>query len=102
MMAKGNFTYDKEALPPNADNTGVITAYDIDRDGDLDLFVGGRSKSYNYGVTPQSAVLINDGKGIFTDVTQQLNTAIESIGMVTGAVFADVFGDKQEGTHHNR
>ena len=92
----GNFTYDKDALPPNADNTGVIAACDIDGDGDLDLFVGGRSKSYNYGVTPQSAVLINDGKGIFTNVTQEFNPVIKNIGMVTGAVFADVFGDQQK------
>lgn len=93
---KGNFTYDKDALPPNADNTGVIAANDIDGDDDLDLFVGGRSKSYNYGVSPQSSVLINDGKGIFTDATQQLNPTIKTIGMVTGAVFADVTGDNQK------
>ena len=93
---KGNFTYDKDALPTNADNTGVIVTNDIDGDGGLDLFIGGRSKSYNYGVSPQSSVLINDGKGIFTDATQQLNTTIKTIGMVTGAVFADVTGDKQK------
>jgi hypothetical protein len=93
---KGNFTYDKEALPPNADNTGVIVANDIDDDGDIDLFVGGRSKSYNYGVTPQSMILINNGNGIFSDATAQLNEKIKTIGMVTGAVFADVNGDKKK------
>jgi enediyne biosynthesis protein E4 len=93
---KGNFTYDKDALPPNADNTGVIIANDIDSDGDLDLFVGGRSKSYNYGVSPQSMILINDGKGIFSDATVQFNAAIKTIGMVTGAVFTDVNADQQK------
>ena len=93
---KGNFTYDKEALPANIDNTGVIVANDIDSDDDLDLFVGGRSKSYNYGVSAQSAVLINNGKGMFTDITEKLNKSIQKIGMVTTAAFADVNADKQK------
>lgn len=93
---KGNFTYDEKALPHNADNTGVIVAHDIDADGDMDLFVGGRSKTNNYAASAASAVLLNDGKGFFTDLTQQFNPALQELGMVTGAVFADVEGDQQK------
>jgi hypothetical protein len=93
---KGNFSYDEKALPHNEDNTGVIVPHDIDADGDVDLFVGGRSKSNNYAASATSAVLLNDGKGFFTDVIKQFNPALQELGMVTGAVFVDVNGDQQK------
>jgi len=92
---KGNFKKDSTAFPGNNSNIAVAVAEDYDGDGDLDLFVGGRSLSYNYGADPQSYIYENDGNGHFTDVTQKLNPAIAGIGMVTGAVWADVTGDKK-------
>lgn len=93
---KGNFTKDTTAFPSgNNSNISVAAAQDFDGDGDLDLFVGGRSLSYNYGADPKSYIFENDGKGHFTDITQQLNPAIASIGMVTDAVCADVTGDQK-------
>jgi hypothetical protein len=86
---------DTTAFAENNSNIAVAIANDYDGDGDLDLFVGGRSLSYNYGADPQSYIYENDGKGHFKDVTQDLNPAITSIGMVTGAAWADVNGDKK-------
>ena len=77
----------------NSSNISVAIAYDYDRDGDQDLFVGGRSLSYNYGANPTSSMYENDGKGHFTDVTKLKAAAIEKIGMVTDAVWADITGD---------
>ena len=74
----------------------MAVADDYDGDGDEDLFVGGRSQPYNYGVSPRSYIYQNDGKGNFTDVTEQLNKDIAHIGMVTGAVWADVSGDEHK------
>ncbi len=91
---KGEFTIDTKAFPRNEMNISVAVNYDYDGDGDEDLFVGSRSVPYHYGETPQSYVYNNDGKGHFTDVTQQLNPAIAKAGMLTGAVWADVTGDK--------
>ena len=90
---KGNFTLDAAAFKNNGMNTGVAAAYDFDSDGDLDLFVGGRSTPRNYGVTPTSYLFINDGNGHFTDMAQTKNADIANIGMVTGAVWANVAGD---------
>ncbi|HEU5167545.1 MAG TPA: VCBS repeat-containing protein, partial [Chitinophagaceae bacterium] len=92
---RGNFKKDTTAFEGNNSNIAVAVANDYDGDGDLDLFVGGRSLSFNYGANPQSFIYENDGKGHFKDVTQDLNPAIASIGMVTGAVWADVNADKK-------
>ena len=49
-------------------NTSVVIDYDFDSDGDKDLFIGSRNIPQNYGPAPQSMLLINDGKGHFTDI----------------------------------
>lgn len=90
---KGNFTIDVAAFGNNEMNIAVATAYDFDHDGDLDLFVGARSYPGNYGITPTSYLYVNDGKGHFTDMAKNKNPDISNIGMVTGAVWADVTGD---------
>ncbi len=90
---KGNFTLDAGAFKSNGMNTGVAAANDFDHDGDLDLFVGSRSTPRNYGVAPASYIYINDGNGHFADLAKTKNPDIASIGMVTGAVWADVAGD---------
>jgi enediyne biosynthesis protein E4 len=92
---KGNFIKDTTAFEGNNSNIAVAAANDYDGDSDLDLFVGGRNLSYNYGADPQSYMYENDGDGHFKDVTQELNPAITNIGMVTGAIWADVNADKK-------
>lgn len=92
---RGNFKKDTAAFGGNNSNIAVAAADDYDGDGDLDLFVGGRSLSFNYGADPESYIYNNEGKGNFTDVTNELNPAIKNIGMVTSAVWADVTGDKK-------
>lgn len=91
---KGNFEKDVTAFEDNNFSISVAVADDYDKDGDLDLFVGGRVLPYNYGMIPQSYIYENDGKGHFKNVTTQLNPAIDKIGLVTNAVWCDVTGDK--------
>lgn len=93
---QGNFQINTRAFPNNDMNISVAVNYDYDGDGDEDLFIGSRSVPYEYGITPQSYIYKNDGKGQFTDVTQQLNPDIAKAGMVTGAIWADVSGDKEK------
>lgn len=93
---KGNFTLDAKAFPQNGMNTGVAAAHDFDKDGDLDLFVGGKSIPREYGLSPTSFIYVNDGQGHFTDMAATKNKDIANIGMVTGAVWADVNGDENK------
>jgi enediyne biosynthesis protein E4 len=92
---KGNFTLDPSAFPNNNDgmNTAVAIACDFNHDGYPDLFIGGRSQPREYGSSPRSFLFVNDGKGHFTDIAKTKNPDIANIGMVTGAVWADITGD---------
>lgn len=93
---KGNFSIDAASFPANGMNTGVAAAYDFNHDGYPDLFVGGRSYPREYGVSASSFLYLNDGKGHFKDIAKAKNPDIANIGMVTGAVWADVSGDSSK------
>lgn len=91
---KGHFTRAENVLPDMLLNTGCATAADIDGDGDLDLFLGGRVVPGKYPLSPGSKLLLNDGKGHFTDGTAKIAPALDSIGMVTDAVWIDLNKDQ--------
>src|SRR6188472_3117133 len=74
----------------------VAIANDFDNDGDNDLFIGGRDVPQQYGLSPSSYLFVNDGKGHFTDIAKIKNQDIANIGMVTGAAWADITGDKNQ------
>jgi len=67
---------------------------DIDRDGDEDLFLGARAQPWRYGIKPDSYILLNDGKGKFTDATNELAPSLRKFGFVKQALWADIDGDK--------
>ena len=80
---KGSFTLAPEdSLPGNAMSSGAVAAADIDQDGDLDLFVGGRQMPGQYPESPRSQLLLNTG-GKFRELP------LPELGMVTSAVFSD-------------
>jgi hypothetical protein len=68
-----------------------ILAEDFDKDGDVDLFIGGRIVAGSYGLIPKSYLLQND-KGNWIDITTE---SLRDAGMVTGAVWADVDKDSR-------
>ena len=90
---KGNFIKDTMALPKEYSSGSIVTACDFDKDGDLDLFVGGRVVPGSYSYTPESILLVNNGKGKFTNATDKLATGLKNIGMVTTALWTDVDND---------
>lgn len=91
---KGNFSRTNNALPNHLTSvTCVVKVTDIDQDGDPDLFLGGRIASGNYPAPPPSYILQNN-KGVFTDVTATMCPALNNAGMITDADFADIDGDK--------
>jgi enediyne biosynthesis protein E4 len=90
---KGNFTRDKTALPPMFSNKSCVRPFDFDKDGDLDLFVGGRVLPFNYGKATKSFLLVNNGKGVYADKTKELAPEIQMAGMITDAVWADTDKD---------
>ena len=90
---KGNFTFSNNAFPNFSFNTGVIIPMDVDGDGDLDVFVGARNTPLKFGVTPSSALYINNGKGMYTDQTATLAPSFAQLGMVKSASWEQVLGN---------
>ena len=86
----GAFTFAADALPGIAASGGPAAVADYDKDGDLDLFVGGRIVPGRYPETPESQLLRNDS-GKFQDVARE--SKLDAIGMVTAAVWADTNSD---------
>ncbi|MFK8163033.1 MAG: FG-GAP-like repeat-containing protein [Lewinella sp.] len=64
--------------------------FDVDGDGDQDLFVGVRLRPGLYGVPADSYLLLNDGKGNFSNASIP---ELQKFGMVTDAAWAETDGD---------
>lgn len=101
---KGNFTKaGASVLPTLRLAAGCVKAADYDRDGDLDLFVGGRVKPNYYPTPVSSYILRNDTPAPpapgapaavkFTDVTEGMAPELKEIGMVCDALWSDYDGD---------
>lgn len=94
---RGNFQLSAQALPTyKLASTSVIVPSDFDQDGDLDLFLGGRLVPSLFGIPAPSFLLENDGKGKFTDVTQDKAPEFMELGLVTDALWFDLDLDGDE------
>jgi hypothetical protein len=88
----GNFSLDVGALPDINTSSSCVRAADYDEDGDLDLFVGGRVVPGSYPLPPESFLLKNE-QGKFVNVTKEICAELQTIGMVTDALWTDFSGD---------
>ncbi len=76
-----------DSLPGYRFACGPLALADIDADGDLDLFVGGRALPGRYP-EPVDSVLFRNDAGRFVPVQRW-----ERLGLVSGAVFSDLDAD---------
>ncbi len=92
----GRFHKAESMLPEIYANGACVKPADFDHDGDVDLFVGSRSVPWQYGIIPENHLLINDGRGLFTDETVSRAPALSRVGMVTDAVWIDLNKDDDQ------
>lgn len=76
-------------LPPSYHSGSCVKPADVDKDGDLDLFIGTRVIPSYYGLPADQVLLLNDGRGYFTDVTASQAPDLKHLGMVTDAAWFD-------------
>jgi hypothetical protein len=92
----GNFKADSTVIPVNLSSKSCARACDYDKDGDLDLFIGGRVKPWNYPVAVSSFIYRNDsknGKIVFTDATASIAPVLNNIGLTCDALWTDFDND---------
>ncbi len=79
-------------LPTMLSSGSKVKACDFDQDGDLDLFVAGRTSPGKYPTSPKSYLLENRN-GTFVDITLTKAKGLSEIGMVTDFVWTDFNND---------
>jgi enediyne biosynthesis protein E4 len=77
---KGNFVI-STTFPIISQVGSSAATFDFEGDGDLDVFIAGRLRPFQYGIAPKHVLLINDGKANFKENTNALPT--EGLGMIT-------------------
>ena len=85
-----------DGLPNFSVSGSTVNGADYDKDGDIDLFVGGRVNPGEYPLAPESVLLKNEsvpGKVQFKKDSQPINDVLNKLGMVTAALWTDFNND---------
>jgi enediyne biosynthesis protein E4 len=76
---------------PNVFMTAACaTVGDFNKDGLPDVFLGARAFPWNYGLTPTSVLLQNNGNGQFEQVDENIAPGLSEVGLVKNAAWADI------------
>ncbi|HEY9045108.1 MAG TPA: VCBS repeat-containing protein [Ohtaekwangia sp.] len=76
-------------IPALYQSGSCVRPADVDHDGDTDLFVGTRLISTYYGLPCDQFLLINDGRGNFSEADAAWAPDLKRLGMVTDAQWFD-------------
>ncbi|WP_445736160.1 FG-GAP-like repeat-containing protein [Mariniflexile sp.] len=92
----GTFKKMESALPKMITSGSRVYPFDFDKDGDMDLFVGGRLVPGNYPMPANSYILENvstKGHPKFNNITQEVAPELQNLGLVTSAIWTDYDND---------
>jgi hypothetical protein len=89
---RGHFKESPDGLPSIFTNKSCVAVADVNRDGFLDIAVGGLANARSYGYPVASYLLLNDGKGHFRAADRSV-ISLQATGLVTSCGFADINKD---------
>ena len=93
VAGKGNRSWrSPDTVGQSFDGLGPVTTGDVDLDGDLDVFVGGRNRVGHFP-EPSSSLLLHSENGEF-EIDLQHTDSFRNLGMVSGAVFCHLNEDE--------
>ncbi len=97
LLNLGNRIFENAALDFPKVNGSCAVAADYDKDGDLDIFVGGASQPEAYPLPAQSMLLQNDTQRphepILTNLADSILPELKTLGIVRSAVWSDYDND---------
>ncbi|MBD0850906.1 VCBS repeat-containing protein [Maribacter arenosus] len=86
---KGKFIKRPDLLPSGLNGSSSrVKIQDYNNDGFMDVFIGGRHMPHDYPAPANSHILQNK-KGFFKDVTNEIAPELNEIGLVTDAIWTD-------------
>jgi enediyne biosynthesis protein E4 len=88
----GNGIFNRAHLPIEAHSGSCVATADYDKDGDMDVFIGGAGYPQRYPLPDKSFMLSNE-KGTFTKVVSEWTKDLERVGIVRSASWTDVNND---------
>jgi len=90
----GHFKLKPDFMVQQLYNKSCVAVADVDRDGDMDVFIGTLSKTEGtaFGTPMKSYLMLNDGHGKF-EITTDTTMRLTQLGTATCAQFADLNND---------
>ncbi len=92
-LNNGNGDFERRDFTGVYMTASCVLPCDFNKDGLVDFFLGARALPWNYGLTPNSALMLNKGGGQFEDVAAKMGGGLQQAGLVKNGQWADMDGD---------
>lgn len=89
----GKFVKNRTKFPQVEVNASKVAAVDFDNDGDLDICIASNGLPTKFGESSKQYIFLNDGSGMFTEITPTFAPDLENNINVKDFVWTDLDGN---------